>query len=170
MRLRCFSISHATKVLLHRYTAFGALLSEDGPWASDTVSYTYDNGRRRNGLNVQQPNASGWIQSYTHDAMGRFARSTWQRRFQSPHPHPDPRRRSLWYFSKRRWNRRAPRPHRSLNPQLSTAYYYSDANGNVIALQWKRTARRTLPVRSLRQRTLHERPACRSQSLPLQFQ
>jgi hypothetical protein len=35
---------------------------------NDTVSYTYDNGRRRNGLSVQAPNASPWSQSYSQDA------------------------------------------------------------------------------------------------------
>jgi len=54
------------------YTTFGALLSEDGPWDNDTVSYTYDNGRRRNTLSLLQPNASAWAHSYTHDSMGRL--------------------------------------------------------------------------------------------------
>jgi len=52
----------------YSYTAFGALLSEDGPWASDTVTLSYDNGRRRSGLNLQAPNASDWVQSYGYDA------------------------------------------------------------------------------------------------------
>src|ERR1043166_8780501 len=41
------------------YTGFGALQSEDGPWANDTVSYLYDYGRRRSALFVQSPNGSG---------------------------------------------------------------------------------------------------------------
>jgi len=35
----------------------GAVLSEDRPWDNDTVSYTYENGRRRNTLSLLQPNA-----------------------------------------------------------------------------------------------------------------
>jgi hypothetical protein len=54
------------------YAGFGGLLSEDGPWESDTVSYTYDNGRRRNGLSVQAPNASPWSQTYGYDAANRL--------------------------------------------------------------------------------------------------
>jgi hypothetical protein len=37
--------------------------SEDGPWADDAVSYTYQN-RQRTGLSLQQPNAAQWSQSY----------------------------------------------------------------------------------------------------------
>jgi RHS repeat-associated protein len=54
------------------YASFGALLSEDGPWENDTVTYTYDNGRRRNGLSVQAANASRWTQSYTYDNANRL--------------------------------------------------------------------------------------------------
>ena len=42
------------------YTGFGAILSEDGPWETDTVTYGYDNGRRRSSLSLLQPNASDW--------------------------------------------------------------------------------------------------------------
>jgi hypothetical protein len=44
-----------------------------GPWESDTVSYTYDNGRRRSGLSVQAPNASPWAQSYSYDGANRLS-------------------------------------------------------------------------------------------------
>src|SRR5712671_6706760 len=57
----------------YSWTSFGALASEDGPWASDTVSLTYDNGRRRSGLNLQAPNASDWVQSYGYDGGGRIS-------------------------------------------------------------------------------------------------
>ena len=60
----------------YSYTAFGALLSEDGPWASDTVTLSYDNGRRRKGLILQAPNASDWVQSYAYDAAGRLSSLT----------------------------------------------------------------------------------------------
>ena len=58
------------------YASFGALLSEDGPWESDTVSYTHDNGRRRNGLSVQAPNATAWSQSYGYDSAQRLSSLT----------------------------------------------------------------------------------------------
>ncbi|HTI68674.1 MAG TPA: hypothetical protein VMF06_01815, partial [Candidatus Limnocylindria bacterium] len=53
------------------YTAFGALASEDGPWASDTISYSYTANRRRSGLNLQQPSGV-WQQSYQYDAGNRL--------------------------------------------------------------------------------------------------
>src|ERR1043166_8953204 len=49
----------------------GLLQSEDGPWQSDTVTLTYQN-RLRTGLNLSQPSASGWVQSYTYDAARRL--------------------------------------------------------------------------------------------------
>ncbi len=59
------------------YTPGGQLASETGPWASDKVAYTYTN-RLRIGLDLQQPNASDWMQSYGYDS-GR------------PHGRPSPR-------------------------------------------------------------------------------
>jgi RHS repeat-associated protein len=55
----------------YSYDSVGQLLSEDGPWTSDTVSYTYAN-RLRTGLSVQAPNASPWTQSYGYDAARRL--------------------------------------------------------------------------------------------------
>ena len=57
------------------YDAAGQLLNEDGPWASDTVSYTYNN-RLRSGLSVQAPNASAWAESYAYDAAKRLTNVT----------------------------------------------------------------------------------------------
>ena len=54
------------------YTAGGLLLGEDGPWASDNVSYNYD-ARRRTGLFVSQPNASDWVQGYGYDQYNRLS-------------------------------------------------------------------------------------------------
>src|SRR5262249_10791686 len=48
---------------------------EDGPWASDPVSYSYAN-RLRNSMTVQQPNASAWMQTYGHDDLGRLTSVT----------------------------------------------------------------------------------------------
>ncbi len=57
------------------YDAAGQLLSEDGPWADDTVSYTYNN-RLRTGLSVQAPNADAWTQSYGYDSARRLTSVT----------------------------------------------------------------------------------------------
>jgi len=55
----------------YAYTALGQLQSEDGPWADDTVSYTYNN-RLRDSLSLLQPNASAWSQSYGYDSAKRL--------------------------------------------------------------------------------------------------
>jgi hypothetical protein len=47
------------------------LASETGPWASDTIAYTYTN-RLRTRLDLQQPNASDWLQSYGYDMAARM--------------------------------------------------------------------------------------------------
>jgi YD repeat-containing protein len=57
------------------YTAVGQLLSEDGPWASDTVTYSYTN-RLRSSLSLQQPSASAWTNGYAYDAMKRLTNIT----------------------------------------------------------------------------------------------
>jgi RHS repeat-associated protein len=46
-------------------------VSEDGPWANDTVSYTYNN-RLRSSLSVLAPNASAWTESYGYDTAKRL--------------------------------------------------------------------------------------------------
>src|SRR6266571_3809463 len=56
------------------YYAGGLLNTEDGPWASDTVSYTYNN-RRRAGLSLQQPSGT-WTNGYTWDAAHRLSTET----------------------------------------------------------------------------------------------
>jgi RHS repeat-associated protein len=57
------------------YDAVGQLLSEDGPWADDTVSYTYNN-RLRGSLSVLAPNASAWTESYGYDTEKRLTSVT----------------------------------------------------------------------------------------------
>ncbi len=52
---RLTNMVDAAGATVFNYSSFGALLSEDGPWANDTVSYTYDNGRRRSGLTLLSP-------------------------------------------------------------------------------------------------------------------
>src|SRR2546426_3415285 len=73
---RLATMVDAAGTTAYSYTAFGALLSEDGPWASDTVTISYDNGRRRSGLNLQAPNASDWAQTYGYDAANRLSTLT----------------------------------------------------------------------------------------------
>jgi len=53
------------------YTDYGTLKTEDGPWASDTVTYTYNNNRQRNALTVTQPFGT-WPQAYTYDSALRL--------------------------------------------------------------------------------------------------
>ncbi len=56
-----------------RYSyANNRLASEDGPWAEDTVSYSYQYAGPRSGLTLLQPNASPWTQSYGYDAAERL--------------------------------------------------------------------------------------------------
>ena len=53
------------------WTIGDQLAAEDGPWASDTLSYTYTN-RLRSALSLSQPNASPWAQAYGYDQIGRL--------------------------------------------------------------------------------------------------
>jgi RHS repeat-associated protein len=62
---------------VYSYDPAGQVLSEDGPWDSDTVSYTYQN-RLRKGLGLAAPNASPWAQSYGYDVARRLTNVTSQ--------------------------------------------------------------------------------------------
>ena len=55
----------------YAYDAVGQVLSEDGPFDSDTVNYSYAN-RLRTGLSIGAPNASAWAQSYGYDTAKRL--------------------------------------------------------------------------------------------------
>ncbi len=57
------------------WTDGNQLASEDGPWASDTVSFVYSS-RQRSSLAVQQPNATAWAQSYGYDTYRRLTNVT----------------------------------------------------------------------------------------------
>jgi len=59
----------------YAYDTVGQVLSEDGPWDNDTVSYTYAN-RLRTSLSVMAPNASAWTQSYGYDLLDRLTNVT----------------------------------------------------------------------------------------------
>ena len=52
------------------YSQVGQLLSEDGPWANDTVSYTYSQELRAT-LGLSQPSGS-WSQTYSYDNARRL--------------------------------------------------------------------------------------------------
>jgi YD repeat-containing protein len=69
---RLISMVDAVGTTTYSYTDFGALLSEDGPWADDTVSYSYTSNRLRNQLTLLQPNATAWSQTYTYDDAARL--------------------------------------------------------------------------------------------------
>ena len=56
---------------IYAYDAAGQVLSEDGPWVDDTVSFV-DSNRLRTGLSVLAPDASAWTQSYGYDAARRL--------------------------------------------------------------------------------------------------
>jgi RHS repeat-associated protein len=58
------------------YTSFGALLSEDGPWDSDTVTYAYTTNRLRKSLTLAEFNAGDWVQTYAYDLANRLTNTT----------------------------------------------------------------------------------------------
>src|SRR5437867_13363260 len=58
----------------YTYYAGGLLITEDGPWASDTVTYTYNN-RMRSSLTLQQPTGN-WTNGHTWDAAHRLSTET----------------------------------------------------------------------------------------------
>lgn len=53
------------------YTSGGQMLTEDGPWSSDTVTYSYAN-RLRSGLSLQQPTGA-WTNGFTYDSARRLS-------------------------------------------------------------------------------------------------
>jgi RHS repeat-associated protein len=55
----------------YTYTSFGAVASEDGPWADDTVTYAYAN-QLRSGMSLQQPSALALSTTYAYDSNGRL--------------------------------------------------------------------------------------------------
>jgi len=70
------------------YNANGQLLTEDGPWSSDTVTYSYNTGRLRSGLGLQQPTGT-WTNGLTYDSARRlstviFSGGTFTYTYQTP--------------------------------------------------------------------------------------
>jgi hypothetical protein len=62
---------------IYGYDAVGQLLSEDGPWVSDTVTYDYTN-RLRTSLSLAEPSASAWTNGYLYDTARRLTNVTSQ--------------------------------------------------------------------------------------------
>jgi hypothetical protein len=60
----------------YAYTTGGQLWTQDGPFASSTVTNTYQN-RRRISLKLQQP-AEAWTNGFGYDVVGRLTNATSQ--------------------------------------------------------------------------------------------
>jgi len=56
----------------YKYCAGGLLWTEDGPWASDTVTNYYNTARMRVGLGLAQPTGA-WTNGFTYDGGHRLA-------------------------------------------------------------------------------------------------
>jgi len=69
---RMTSMSDAVGTTSFTYTQTGQLASETGPWTNDAVAYTYVD-RLRTELDLQQPNAADWIQTYVYDSANRMS-------------------------------------------------------------------------------------------------
>ena len=71
-RLTGMADTNGADVLLSSftYTGSGQLATETSPWASDTITLLYSQGRRTN-LNLTQPTGS-WNQGYLYDAAWRL--------------------------------------------------------------------------------------------------
>src|SRR5207244_1017080 len=73
---RVTNMIDAVGTTAYTYTSGGQLLTEDGPFASDTVTNTYAN-RLRTALALQQPTGA-WTNGFTYDAAGRLTNVTSQ--------------------------------------------------------------------------------------------
>lgn len=60
----------------YAYTSTGQLQSEDGPWADDTVTYTYTANRLRESMSLPGSNGRVWTQTYAYDAGNRLDETT----------------------------------------------------------------------------------------------
>src|SRR6266498_2692134 len=59
----------------YAYYAGGLLWTEDGPWASDTVTNLYNGAGMKSGLVLQQPTGT-WTNGFTYDAAKRLSTVT----------------------------------------------------------------------------------------------
>jgi len=62
----------------NRYTYWpgGQLYTDDGPWSTDTITYSYNDARLPSGFNLQLVGGGTWTQSYTYDAGHRLEEVT----------------------------------------------------------------------------------------------
>ena len=73
---RLTSMSDAIGTTIFSYNTTNVqLASENGPWPSDQISYTYAN-RQRTGLSLEQPNAAPLVERYAYDAANRLTNIT----------------------------------------------------------------------------------------------
>jgi RHS repeat-associated protein len=72
---RMISMGDAFGWTTFTYTQIGQLASETGPWPSDAMTYTYSD-QLRTKLDLQQPSAADWIQSYGYDVANRLTNIT----------------------------------------------------------------------------------------------
>ncbi len=61
-------------VTKYTYSAVSQLLSEDGPWSNDTITYGYT-AMQRTSLSLQQP-TSTWTNGFTYDNAKRLTSVT----------------------------------------------------------------------------------------------
>ena len=71
---RVTSMTDAAGTTTYTYTAWGAPLTEDGPWTSttDLLTYAYDTARRRTGATLSQPGGGTFATTYWFDVAGRM--------------------------------------------------------------------------------------------------
>src|SRR5436309_16086239 len=61
------SMLHVAGTTKYRYYAGGLLNTEDGRWANDMVTFSYNNARLRSSMILQQPSGN-WTNGYAWDA------------------------------------------------------------------------------------------------------
>jgi len=71
---RVSSMTDAVGTSTYNYTAWGAPLTEDGPWTgtTDLLTYGYDTARRRTAATLSQPGGGTFATTYGFDAAGRM--------------------------------------------------------------------------------------------------
>ena len=72
---RLTNMADAVGTTIFSYTPAGQLASENGPWASDQISYTYAN-RQRAALSLEQPAAPSLAETYAYDGANRLTSIT----------------------------------------------------------------------------------------------
>jgi YD repeat-containing protein len=72
---RLTNMADAVGTTTFSYTPAGQLASENGPWTSDQISYTYAN-RQRASLSVEQPAAPSLAEAYAYDGANRLTSIT----------------------------------------------------------------------------------------------